>query len=340
MYAKVECQFWADPLVRSLSEDARILLFYYITTPARNFIGLYHLPEPLALYHLHWQPVRYRKAQKELSEKCRILVDFDADLILVVNHFKHNKPENPNQVKGAVKVLNELPDTKLFITLYDLAKTYIEPEPEPLLKALKKRIETVSKPFLNPFGTGNRGSGLDDQPGKNGENVDNSQEPAPNLDLETVSEPFRNPFETNNNSNNNSNNTIVEKSTEGAPKKKTVTKAEAMAAIDEYNAILTGSLPAVKSITEKRIEAMKRILTRYDAETWKAALYETKNSAFLTGGSFSCSFDWIVQEKNLVKILEGNYRNKTGPRNTTPPPRGIAGLAEIINGSEEEEWQH
>lgn len=81
--------------------------------------------------------------------------------------------------------------------------------------------------------------------------------------------------------------------------------------IDKYNSICV-SLPKVERLTDKRKKAIKVILKKYSLEELLKVFEMTEDSDFLKGteGSWKASFDWLIKEANIVKVLEGNYTNR------------------------------
>lgn len=86
--------------------------------------------------------------------------------------------------------------------------------------------------------------------------------------------------------------------------------------IDAYTTICK-SLPKVTKMTDKR---RKMILARlkggFTIDDFKKAFQKAEASAFLRGEtgreSFKPGIDWLLNESNLVKVLEGNYDDKPG----------------------------
>lgn len=73
------------------------------------------------------------------------------------------------------------------------------------------------------------------------------------------------------------------------------------------------SLPKVVKITDARRKAIKARLKNYTEGDLIIAFDKAEASGFLRKGSGTwngASFDWIMNERNIVKILEGNYDNK------------------------------
>ena len=82
--------------------------------------------------------------------------------------------------------------------------------------------------------------------------------------------------------------------------------------VDSYNSTCK-SLPHVQQVTDKRKKAIKARLATFGIEQLQQAFCLAEKSDFLSGrdGKWtSCSFDWLMNETNLVKVLEGNYENK------------------------------
>jgi hypothetical protein len=87
----------------------------------------------------------------------------------------------------------------------------------------------------------------------------------------------------------------------------------ANAIVNVWNQTLTSVLPPVSKLTDKRKKLLNAQLKKYpDIEHWQQACDKVKASDFLTGraSDWKCNFDWVLNENNRTKILEGNYDNK------------------------------
>lgn len=98
---------------------------------------------------------------------------------------------------------------------------------------------------------------------------------------------------------------------------------------DRYNAICT-SLPKVVRLTDKRRRAVRLIHDKgYTPEQLDEAFRRAQASSFCAGQNdrhWKADFDWLLNENNLVKVLEGKYDNPAAAK----PPRKKA--------EEVEEW--
>lgn len=98
------------------------------------------------------------------------------------------------------------------------------------------------------------------------------------------------------------------------------------------------SLPRVKQITEKRKKALKKVFCNgpksLQSVTNPLHIFEelfskAEASDFLSGrkilegehSNWRCNIDWLLEERNMIKVLEGNYDNSEGGRHG----RGIPG---------------
>lgn len=103
------------------------------------------------------------------------------------------------------------------------------------------------------------------------------------------------------------------------------------AVVDYWNDIVS-DLPKVVSLTEQRKKAIKSIWMKAgDSPLWTfaTAFRDVQDSDFLSGrnGQWSgCGFDWVMKPANWTKIIEGNYRNKTG-KSHAPPHEDIGHYA-------------
>ncbi len=139
-YQRIFVNYWQDDKIRQISEDARFLFLYILTSPHSNSLGLYCLPMLYIMSDLEWKDKRLNKAFKELLEKGLIKYDKDNRLIFIRNHLKHNPIENPNQVLANIKIASLLPKSPLFNDVIAVLKEQNKPFHIPLLNQLHKQL--------------------------------------------------------------------------------------------------------------------------------------------------------------------------------------------------------
>lgn len=105
------------------------------------------------------------------------------------------------------------------------------------------------------------------------------------------------------------------------------------AVVDRYNRICA-SLPKVTAITDKRKRAIKSRLKQYSMVEIEEVFLLSERSDFLKGtnGKWNATFDWLMNENNFVKVLEGNYNNKitNTPHKETEYDRFMSGLSKFV----------
>ena len=77
---------------------------------------------------------------------------------------------------------------------------------------------------------------------------------------------------------------------------------------DMYNSICI-SFPSVRSLSDARKRAIKARLKTYTVEDFRTVFESAEASSFLKGenGGWKASFDWLIKEANMLKVLEGNF---------------------------------
>ena len=81
--------------------------------------------------------------------------------------------------------------------------------------------------------------------------------------------------------------------------------------VDLYHSICT-SYPSVRSLSDARKKAIKARLKTYTLDDFRQVFENAEASSFLKGadGGWKASFDWLIKEANMLKVLEGNYVDK------------------------------
>lgn len=91
---------------------------------------------------------------------------------------------------------------------------------------------------------------------------------------------------------------------------------------DMYNDTCV-SFPRLTTLSDARKKAIKARLKVYSIEDFSRLFQKAEDSNFLKGGNdrnWSATFDWLIKDTNMAKVLDGNYDNKT-KTSPAPPPR-------------------
>lgn len=77
------------------------------------------------------------------------------------------------------------------------------------------------------------------------------------------------------------------------------------------------SFSRVTSLSDARKKAIKARLKTYTLDDFKLMFEKAEASSFLKGGNdrnWSATFDWMLKDANMAKILDGNYDNRSGSK--------------------------
>lgn len=147
-YYKVGPSFWMD---HAWGDDERLVALYLLTCPHRSTEGLFRMPLAYATTDLGWPVERFRKAFDQLLADGFVEYDEEASVCLIVNALKWQRPENPNQVKSAVKALEVLPRSPLQSRFVTLAQTLCPTLAQALSEGLGKPPAPTPPPSQPPL---------------------------------------------------------------------------------------------------------------------------------------------------------------------------------------------
>lgn len=125
-YNRIDPRFWTDRAVRGWSDDAKLLALYLLSSPHRTTEGLFRLPKAYIQADLEWSPERLGQPFRQLLESRFLDYDDDAQVVLIRNALKYQPLQNANQVTGALRLLEELPPTRLTCDFQQLAEQFCQ----------------------------------------------------------------------------------------------------------------------------------------------------------------------------------------------------------------------
>lgn len=105
--------------------------------------------------------------------------------------------------------------------------------------------------------------------------------------------------------------------------------------VDLYHSICK-SFPSVRSLSDARKKAIKARLKTYSIDDFRTVFENAEASSFLKGadGGWKASFDWLIKEANMLKVLEGNYVDK--PKRNGGRKEPVPGWCKPFEHGEEE----
>ncbi len=73
------------------------------------------------------------------------------------------------------------------------------------------------------------------------------------------------------------------------------------------------SFPRLTKLSDSRKKAIKARMKTYSLEDFKKLFQMAEESSFLKGENarnWSATFDWLIKDSNMAKVLDGNYQDK------------------------------
>lgn len=99
-------------------------------------------------------------------------------------------------------------------------------------------------------------------------------------------------------------------------------KSSIYATIRELYNSVCGSYPRLVKMSEARKKAIDaRMKTGYTLEDFRTLFEKAESSDFLKGKNrrnWSATFDWMIADANMAKVLDGNYDNTKGGERDEP----------------------
>lgn len=93
-----------------------------------------------------------------------------------------------------------------------------------------------------------------------------------------------------------------------------------------YNSVC-GSYPRLVKMSDARKKAISaRLKTRYTLDDFQTLFEKAEASDFLKGANkrnWSATFDWLICDSNMAKVLDGNYDAKEGAANDPEPTNSV-----------------
>ena len=120
-----------------------------------------------------------------------------------------------------------------------------------------------------------------------------------------------------------------------APSKK---NDDAQRVVELYHSICI-SFPKIRSLSDVRKKAIKARLNTYSTDDFKALFENAEASSFLKGKNdrnWTATFDWLIKDANMAKVLEGNYADKATRYTRKETVPGWMGKSQNELGKEEQ----
>lgn len=320
----VYTNFWEDPKVsENFTPEDKFFFLYILTNPHTTQCGIYRITKKLIAFETgysmesvnslifrfqeHHKLIKYNEETREIAIKnwgkfnlknggkpvidC-VEKDFKGveDKSLLIYVLGSVKNETIKQVFINELVMHGLIDAPNKVEDNDIIPSDVD-------EALD---DTSNGTFYAPLTTGGQKENKKEKENKK-DNIYNNSQNKNNLvnNVDNVD-----------NLNNSNRNCDLNSSDETSDTRSSVLYEDIVKA---YNAICV-SMPKVIKTTEDRKKAIKARWNEYkDMNVFIELFTKAEKSDFLSGRDSKwsgCAFDWLLNSKNILKVLEGNYDNK------------------------------
>ncbi|TIH12764.1 hypothetical protein D0S45_17490 [Marinifilum sp. JC120] len=318
-YRKISTHIWNDERFRELSNDAKFIFLFILTHPTTTSLGALRGNVPGLAFELSMELKAFEEAFQEVLDKGMAEYDPKAGFLWFPNFLKHNSPESPNVVKGWAAGFKSLPECTLKTELLFNTKSLICCLSEGFQKAFEKAFGEPCEKAIANQGAGSR---------EQGAGIKAEENTSPGGDVGAPAD------EKNDSSPANEKPTEPEQQPEAAQEDKTekvegpkIPNCPHAEIAEAYNRILP-MLPQVKDLTPKRKSTLKAAWrnnkARQSVEWWEKYFKLVLQCPFLLGQKkdWKAGFDWLLKPGNMVKVLEGNFREEPQPPTPNQPNVG------------------
>jgi hypothetical protein len=107
-FSQVPLSLWRKPVVKSLSDEAKLALMFYWCGPHSTSAGISVVPDAYAEADLGWVTSKWLKARLELQSAGLVKHDQETETVLVAGYLRANPPANQRMREAIVKQIGNL----------------------------------------------------------------------------------------------------------------------------------------------------------------------------------------------------------------------------------------
>lgn len=276
----VDTSFWTDGKVDEFSPEDKYFMLYLLTNPFSTQLGIYEISIKQVAFQLGYSPDAVNVLIDRFENKYGIIAySPDTKEIAIKNFLRHSIIKGGAPVRDClIKELKRVKDKSLIAQVFAHIK-----DSEDLNETVRKIIAE----YEEKNGALNYSNEKHNDNDNENENENDVSYPVSYHD--TYNDTFNDTF---------------------TPQKKETTTPQQIA--DLFNSICS-SFPSVRSLSEARKKAIKARLNTYTLEDFRKCFEMAEASSFLKGSNdrnWTATFDWLIKDANMPKVLEGNYDDK------------------------------
>lgn len=268
----VDTSFWTDGKVDDFSPEDKYFMLYLLTNPFSTQLGIYEISIKQVAFQLGYSMDAVKVLIDRFENKYGIIIySPETNEIAIKNFLRHSIIKGGAPVRDCL--IKEIKGVK---NKELIVKVFLH------IKDNEKLNETV-KNIIAEYEEKNGFLIYSNE--KHNDNENDNEVSYPDSHNESLNESF--PVSSN--------------------------KIDYQQIVDIFNSTCV-SFPSVRSLSDARKKAIKARLNTYTVEDFKQCFENAEASSFLKGQnprSWTATFDWLIKDSNMAKVLDGNYNNKS-----------------------------
>lgn len=146
-FTKVSPKIWRNKSFKALpTDDARLLLIYFMTSEHQNSAGCFRLTDGYALDDLGWVVEKYQEVRASLIASGMVMFDAATSEIFIVNWFEMNAAMNDRHALRITRAIVDIESDELREKIQvAFAKSDINRKPDQVKAARQKIVEVFER---------------------------------------------------------------------------------------------------------------------------------------------------------------------------------------------------
>lgn len=294
----VDTSFWTDGKVDDFSPEDKYFMLYLLTSPFSTQLGIYEFSIKQVAFHLGYSTDAVKVLIDRFENKYGVIIfSPDTKEIAIKNFLRHSIIKGGAPVRDClIKEIKNVKNKDL------IAQVFLHIKDS---ETLNETVKNVIAEYEEKNGVLNYSN---EKQNDNENENDNDNEVS---------------------CHDSHNDSLDESSAESAK----ITDYQSI--VDLFNSTCV-SLPSVRSLSNARKKAINARLVTYTIDDFKQCFENAEASSFLKGGNernWQATFDWLIKDSNMAKVLDGNYADK--PKN----PNKSYDLQDFFEASVARAWE-
>lgn len=284
----VDTSFWTDGKVDDFSPEDKYFMLYLLTNPFTTQLGIYEFSIKQVAFQLGYSKDAVKVLIERFENKYGVIIySPGTNEIAVKNYLRHSIIKGGAPVRDClIKEIKSVKNKNLIAQVF----LHIKGSED-----LNETVKNIISEYEAKNGILNYSNKKQNDNEYDNENDNDNDVSCPDSLYESYNESSSDSF---------------------PESPKTIDYQQI---IDLFNSVCV-SLPSVRSLSNARKKAIKARLNTYTVEDFKQCFENAEASAFLKGGNnrnWTATFDWLIMDSNMAKVLDGNYSDKPKGNNNS-----------------------